>query len=161
MLFGAVSISSCYSRLSRSLLATYLDRRAPHELARFVRPRNRFCSPVERGGEIGRFVSLVSNIEDLSEPISELEPDGKSVPVLVRQYLRAGGRLLGLNVDPNFSDALDALIVVDLRDAPLTLLERVMGKTDAAEFLLARNRIAASPSPSLRRFVISMKPGAM
>jgi len=142
VLFGAVSISSRYSRISRSLLATYLAGRAPHELARFVRPRHRFRDPVERRGEVPRFVELVSDIEDLAGPISELESDGKSVPVLVRQYLRAGGRLLGFNVDPHFSDALDALIVVDLRDAPLPLLERVMGKAEAAEFLASRQRLA-------------------
>jgi hypothetical protein len=44
---------------------------------------------------------------------SDLEPSRVGIPVLLRQYLKLGGKLLGLNVDPEFLDALDGLIVVD------------------------------------------------
>jgi hypothetical protein len=54
--------------------------------------------------------------------------------VLIRQYLRAGGRVLGFSVGPSFSDTLDALILVDLRRAPLALLERSMGRPEAQAF---------------------------
>ena len=37
------------------------------------------------------------------------------MPILLKQYLRLGGRLLGFNVDPEFSNVLDVLIMVDLR----------------------------------------------
>jgi hypothetical protein len=37
-------------------------------------------------------------------------------------------------VDPAFSNALDALVYVDLRVMPELMLERCMGKTAAAEF---------------------------
>jgi len=50
-----------------------------------------------------------------------------------------GGRLLGFNVDPSFANALDALIVTDLRTAPVALLERCMGRSDA-KALLARQQ---------------------
>jgi hypothetical protein len=70
----------------------------------------------------------------LSKLISELEHDGKGVPILVKQDLKTGGRLLACNVDRDFSNALDALIVVDLRNAPAPLLERFLGKTGAEAF---------------------------
>ena len=66
---------------------------------------------------------MAADIEDLSLSIADIENDGKGVPVLIRQYLKAGGRVLGFSVDPNFSDTLDALILVDLRRAPLPLLD--------------------------------------
>ena len=79
---------------------------------------------------------------------SDIEHDSKGVPVLLRQYLRAGGKLLGFSVDPNFSDVLDALIVADLRTAPLTLLERCMGKSEARAFVAAQRRaIGAGDEP--------------
>ncbi len=37
------------------------------------------------------------------------------LPILLRQYLKLGGRLLGFNVDPDFSDVLDVLVMVDPR----------------------------------------------
>jgi hypothetical protein len=53
----------------------------------------------------------------------------------LRQYLRLGGRLLGFNVDHSFSDVLDGLMVVDLTKTEPKLLERYLGKAEAAVFL--------------------------
>jgi hypothetical protein len=60
--------------------------------------------------------------------------------VLLRQYLKVGGRVLGFNLDPNFSDVLDVLLVVDLCSAPLPLLERCMGRAEAKVFLESHRR---------------------
>jgi putative hemolysin len=128
VLFGAVSISREYRAASRGLIATYLCDRASHELAQFVAPRRRFRDPALRNPQIKRFAAIAADIEDLSLSIEDVEDDGKGVPVLIRQYLKAGGRLLGFNVDPNFSDVLDALIVADLRTAPPALLKRCLGR---------------------------------
>ena len=136
VLFGAVSISQEYRDASRCLIATYLSDRASHELARLVSPRRTFRDRYRRDPQIKHFASLAANIEDLSLSISDIEDDGKGVPVLIRQYLNMGGRLLGFNVDPSFSHALDALILADLRNAPLALLERCMGRADDKAFPL-------------------------
>jgi putative hemolysin len=135
VLFGAVSISKAYQAASRALIASYLVGHASHDLARFVQPRRRFHHPAMRDGLIKRFATLAPDIEDVSLSVSDIEHDAKGVPVLLRQYLKAGGRLLGLNLDPNFSDVLDALIVADLRTAPASLLERCMGRDGARVFL--------------------------
>jgi hypothetical protein len=57
------------------------------------------------------------------------------VPVLLRHYLKLGGKLLGFSVDPEFADALDGLIVVDLTATEPKPLERYLGKVQAAQFL--------------------------
>jgi putative hemolysin len=134
VLFGAVSISPEYRAASRSLMAAYLSDRASHELARLVAPRRKFRDRTPRHRQIKRFAAVAADIEDLSLSIADIEDDGKGVPVLIRQYLKAGGRVLGFNVDPDFSDTLDALILADLRGAPLALLERSMGRLQAQAF---------------------------
>ncbi len=134
VLFGAVSISPEYRAASRSLMAAYLSDRAWHELARLVAPRRKFRDRTPRNQQIKRFAAVAADIEDLSLSIADIEDDGKGVPVLIRQYLKAGGRVLGFSVDPNFSDTLDALILVNLRNAPLPLLERCMGRLEAQAF---------------------------
>jgi putative hemolysin len=73
-------------------------------------------------------------MDGLSAVIADLEGDGKGVPILIKQYLKSGGKLLGCNVDRSFSNALDALILVDLRDLSPALLERYMGKSGAGAF---------------------------
>jgi hypothetical protein len=67
--------------------------------------------------------------------MARLEPDNKGVPILVRQYLKLGGRILGFSTDERFSDVLDALLTVDLRLTDPRLLERYMGKHGAPGFL--------------------------
>jgi putative hemolysin len=131
VLFGAVSISQAYSPVSRSLIAAYLSDRAGHELARMVTPRRRFRNRAMRNSQIRRLVVMAPDIEDISFSISDIEEDGKGMPVLIRQYVKAGGRVLGFSIDPDFSNTLDVLMLADLRTAPLALLERCLGKEEA------------------------------
>jgi putative hemolysin len=134
VLFGAVSISPDYRAASRGLMVNYLADHASHRLAQLVQPRRRFRDPALRSPQIKRLAALTSGIEDLSTAIADIEDDGKGVPVLIRQYLKAGGKLLGFNVDPDFSGTLDALIMADLRTASQAMLERCMGRAEASAF---------------------------
>jgi putative hemolysin len=144
VLFGAVSISREYQAASRVLLTTYLSGHASHELARFVQPRRRFWHPVMFDESIRRFAAMAADIEHISLSIADIEHDAKGVPVLLRQYLKAGGHVLGFNVDRSFSEVLDALVVTDLRRAPLPLLERCMGRPEARAFLAFHRPVESS-----------------
>jgi hypothetical protein len=64
---------------------------------------------------------------------------------LIRQYLKVGGRLLAFNVDPSFSHTVDALILADLRTAPVAMLERYMGRSGAKSFQEWHARHSALP----------------
>ena len=55
-------------------------------------------------------------------------------PILLRQYAKIGGKLLGFNVDRKFSNVLDGLVVVDLRQTNPAVLERYMGRDAAQTF---------------------------
>jgi hypothetical protein len=52
--------------------------------------------------------------------------------VLLRQYLNLGARIVEFNVDRSFAGALDALIVVDLLQAPARALAKYMGQAQLA-----------------------------
>ena len=73
-------------------------------------------------------------VDELSRRITELEPDHKGVPVLLRQYLRLGARVLAFNVDRHFGDALDGLMMLDLRLVEPALLARYMGTAGMTAF---------------------------
>lgn len=79
------------------------------------------------------------DIEELSQPITDVEVDGKGLPILLRQYAKIGGKMLGFNVDRKFSNVLDGLVVVDLRQTEDTVLERYMGRECAAQFRQAHS----------------------
>jgi hypothetical protein len=71
---------------------------------------------------------------ELSQPITDVETDGKGLPILLRQYAKIGGKLLSFNVDRKFSNVLDGLVVVDLRKTEAAVLERYMGREAATRF---------------------------
>ena len=68
----------------------------------------------------------VESSEDLSVLVKSIEKDGKDIPVLVRQYMRLGGRFYSFCVDKDFNSSLDGLIVVDIPNAPLKSLKMYM-----------------------------------
>lgn len=133
-LFGPVSISADYRPSSQQLLAAFLKQNTySHPWSKWVHPRSPFKEKPSR--VIRRGVGDLRDLEDISRFIAEIEADGKGMPILLRQYLKLGGRLLGFNVDPNFSGVLDVLVMVDLRQTPLKTLARYMGRDGAAAFL--------------------------
>jgi len=134
VLFGPVSISNSYAPISRQLMVDYLRaHNIEAKLARHVRPRRPFRavrSRTENEVEVADF----KDIEHLSRAIARIEHDSKGIPILLKQYLKLGGRLLGFSADDKFSDTLDGLIMVDLRASEPRVLARYMGEAGAAAF---------------------------
>jgi hypothetical protein len=75
------------------------------------------------------------DLEHVSGLVSDLEPDAKAVPVLLKHYLKLNGRLIAFNVDQGFGGCLDGLIVVDLTQTDPKLLSAYMGEEGVKQFL--------------------------
>jgi putative hemolysin len=136
VLFGPVSISNQYAAISRELMVGFLEKYAMVRewagLAAARRPLRRTARPA--------LPSAGLDVDDLSAMVGDVEQGQAGVPVLLRQYLRLGGKLLGFNIDPNFSQALDGLILVDLTRTEPKLLDRYLGSREAAEFIAFHRR---------------------
>ncbi len=132
--FGAVSISANYSEAAMELMVQYLRRRQVRsDLGHFVEPSCPFRSRLTRSAEIRLVAACLNEIEELAIPLAEID-DGCCVPVLLRQYVRLGGRIAAFSVDRKFSNVLDALLVVDLPETAPKLLTKYMGAESAATF---------------------------
>jgi putative hemolysin len=135
-LFGPVSISKDYDKLSRKFMVEFLQENCLHEdLASFVKPRNPFR--YLRGRKLMReFISAdLQDVDDCSALISSLETDGKGIPILLKHYLRLSGTILSFNVDKQFSSVIDGLILVDLTETEPKLLAKYMGEEKCREYL--------------------------
>lgn len=142
ILFGPVSINNEYNSTSRQMLESFL--RANNfnsDYARLVKPRNRPMKPLKHRWNPDIFRRTITDPDDMSEVIGEIERDHKGVPVLLKQYLKLGGKLLGFNVDPEFSDVLDGLIWVDLRLSDPRILGRFLGREDCEAYLRFHGRM--------------------
>jgi putative hemolysin len=135
VLFGAVSISNDYNKASREMIYGYFESRMQEdELAGLIEPRRPFHIGLLRRWDCRAMCGALRDLDELSEPINDVEVDGKGLPILLRQYAKIGGKLLGFNVDRKFSNVLDGLVVVDLRQTDAAVLERYMGRDAAQAF---------------------------
>lgn len=135
-LFGVVSISNAYASTTRDLLVAFLSaNRRLGGLSSMVKARRppRLSRAVRRLSP--RASAVIRDFQDVDDLVADLEPEGKGAPVLLRQYLKLNAKALGFNVDPQFSDALDALMLVDLTEVDRGMLTRYLGREHVAAFL--------------------------
>jgi putative hemolysin len=118
-LIGPVSISNSYSETSKALMVEFLRQHYfDRKLSKFIEPRKAFEYD---SGKVDMDVLLKTRKKDLKsldELISEIEPAGFKVPVLLKKYIKQEARLLGFNVDPKFSNALDGFMIMDFTNVP-------------------------------------------
>jgi putative hemolysin len=133
LLFGAVSVSNDFNVASQRRIVEYLrETSALPGLARFVRSRSPISADLDAPSSPRR--SQPVDLTALEREVLELEGGKRGVPVLLKQYLKLGGRVLCFARDPDFHDSLDALVLVDLSAAPVRVLERYMGAEGTGAF---------------------------
>ena len=141
-LFGPVSISRDYSLAAKQLMTQVLtEQYRLNELAALVKPRTPLTfKPQLLAGLDLQQQSFLQEIDNLSVLVSDMEADGKGIPVLLRHYLNLGGQILAFNRDPEFSDVIDGLLLVDLLKTDKKQLQRYMGKEGYADYLTYQRR---------------------
>lgn len=122
-LIGPVSISRYYSDFSRTVLMEFAKRHFYHPVfAKWFKPRTPFI-PVTTPKEEKELEEFDSTSMDIEEVLEQLQPEHIHFPVLMKQYIRQNARFLGFNLDPNFNNALDGLMILDIAEAPANTIE--------------------------------------
>ena len=128
-LYDTVSISRDFTNLSRTLIISYLDaREMDAELSAGVKAHHPPRSLKLMGPELRILPIGLTDPQGLSQLVSDIEQDGKGIPVLLRQYLRLNGKILSFSIDKSFGDVLDCLLLVDIYKTPERSLKRYMGR---------------------------------
>ncbi len=136
VLFGPVSITNDYNQVSKDMILTTMRLKyMNHKLTHLVRAEKPPKIPSKAEWTLPSYKSIFQDIERMSACVSEIEEDGKEIPILLRQYIKMGGEILAFNVDPTFSSVIDALIMVDVSKTPMKILKRYMGSELAIKYL--------------------------
>ena len=61
-------------------------------------------------------------MKKLDKLIFEIENE-HGIPVLLKKYIKLNAKLIGFNVDPDFNNSLDGLIILDIFDVPYEILK--------------------------------------
>jgi len=116
-LLGAVSISNSFSRPAKDLMIRYYQRYygAEKNLALSKRPYTLDESSKTRIDEMFEGLTAKEAFVVLKEQLGHM---GFSVPTLYKQYTelcKPGGTVFhGFNIDPDFNDCVDGLVIVDI-----------------------------------------------
>jgi putative hemolysin len=142
-LFGTVSLSKTFDPYSIVLMKKVLVGDHLH-----VEPKNGYnsCLPAE----VERYIEQNKiSMKGLSTLVQSIEPDGKDVPILVKQYTKLGAKFQSIALDINFNNTPGVLLTVDVRKAPLKALKLYMGK-DFEEYLRYHSSIGQKRAPSFQ-----------
>ncbi len=129
-LFGPVSLSNRYPAAAKALLVSYYRRYYPAQCG-WASPRTPWCAETPDcweglSGEEA-FVMLKARLAEL----------GVSVPTLYKQYTELceveGVQFAGFNVDAEFADCIDGLVLVDLSRLKPHRRRRYFGEDALAE----------------------------
>jgi len=141
-LFGVVSTSAKYNSYSFKLIADFLKQHSmDEELASMIKAKNPMKGNALKPSELESMINAQLTEQHLSDLVSHIESDKKGIPVLLRQYLKLNGKILGFNIDNDFGGVLDCMILVDLHKSPKRSMQKYLGK-DAVEKMLAYGLIA-------------------
>jgi len=135
-LFGPVSITNDFHSVSQSILVSFLKQNnIDTRLGNLVKPRNDFKGDKKSTDPEFYNAFSIQNLNDVQELISEIETRNLKVPILLKHYLKLGGTLLAFNVDPDFNNVVDGLILVDLVKTDRRMLEKYMDGKGVDEYL--------------------------
>ena len=98
------------------------------DIARWVKPRNKPAKRLYKTAQ--KQVKSIKHMDLLDKLVLDMENHRSSVPILIKKYLQINGKLLAFNIDKDFNDVLDALMVLDVHQIPKQTLEMLEKKPD-------------------------------
>lgn len=116
---GPVSISNHYSKLSKRFMVAFIKKfYFDEDLAKHIKPRKRFRSKLTDGHLSDLLEDMPKDLKKVDKVIADMEPAHFRLPVLLKKYIRQNARIIGFNIDPKFNNALDGLMILDMKDLP-------------------------------------------
>lgn len=129
-LLGPVTLSNAYPEWAMEMLVYFYGRHYP-SLQTLAEPTLPYNINSERTEELADKFPGSDQKSEFTQLKSELAHMNLSVPTLYKQYTEVcelgGVQFAGFNIDPNFSNCVDGLIVVDLARLKASKKERYIG----------------------------------
>lgn len=129
-LLGPVTLSNAYPAWAMEMIIYFYSRHYP-SLQILANPVLPYSISTEREKELSQKFPGINQKSEFTQLKSELAHMNLSVPTLYKQYTEVcepgGVQFAGFNIDPNFANCVDGLIIVDLDQLKASKKERYMG----------------------------------
>ncbi|MDZ4845106.1 MAG: GNAT family N-acyltransferase [Chitinophagales bacterium] len=123
-LIGPLSISKNYSDISKEVIRAFIEKHFyEHELAKHISPKKKFAYAGKYLDAETILQEMNGEIMQLDKFVKQMEPFNIGLPILLKKYIKLNAKIVGFNIDPNFSDVLDGFMVLDLQSVSLEIIE--------------------------------------
>ena len=123
---GPVSISNDIPDFYKSLAVWFLENKASDAATKaLATPTNAF-KPDFLAVDPAALLAGVNTIDELDKLIAAISDGKYHVPVLVKKYFNYGAKLVCFNVDADFNNSLDGLILLPLKGFPKDHLKNLV-----------------------------------
>lgn len=131
-LIGGVSISSKFSNFSKSLMIEFMKSHYYDPfVAQYIRPKKEYKVKLNDSDKDFVFDAAKADLNKFDRIITEIEPEGLRVPVLIKKYVQQNAHLVAFNVDPKFNNAIDGLMYIKIQDLPEDTVNPVLEEYQA------------------------------
>jgi len=131
-LIGGVSISNQFSNFSKSLMIEFMRSNYYDPfIAQYIQPKKEYKVKLKDADKEFVFDEAQADMNKFDKLITEIEPDGLRIPVLIKKYVKQNARLVAFNVDPKFNNAIDGLMYIKISDLPESTVKPVLEEYQA------------------------------
>lgn len=125
---GPVSISNWYPKFYKSLMVHYISKEfsCDESLKNLIQPKTPFEPDFLKTDVNILLDENINTVEKFDRFMMKLSNGDYRLPTLFKKYLKLQSRFLCFNLDPDFNDALDGLLLLEFNNIPESELLMLM-----------------------------------
>ena len=138
---GPVSISNWYPNFYKSLMVRYISTKfLCHELKDMVQARTPFNVNFLKTDPDILLENNIATVEKFDRYMMKLSNGDYRLPTLFKKYLKLQSKFLCFNIDPDFNDTLDGLLLLKFSDIPESELSMLIKDSSDEEKEMIKKR---------------------
>ena len=131
---GPVSISSWYPKFYQSLMVYYVSTvHTNKEMSKLFHPKTPFVPDFNKCDVNILMEKNMDTVDKFDRYLMKLSNGDYRMPTLFKKYLKINSKFLCFNVDPDFNDTLDGLLLLRFTDYPKDELDILLKDFSAEE----------------------------
>lgn len=124
---GPVSISSWYPKFYQSLMVYYVTTvHTNEEMSKLFHPKTPFVPNFNKCDIDVLMEKNMETVDKFDRYLMKLSNGDYRMPTLFKKYLKINSKFLCFNVDPDFNDTLDGLLLLKFTDYPKDELDMML-----------------------------------
>ena len=124
---GPVSISSWYPKFYQSLMVYYVTtKHTNEEMSKLFHPKTPFVPNFNKCDIKVLMEKNMETVDKFDRYLMKLSNGDYRMPTLFKKYLKINSKFLCFNVDPDFNDTLDGLLLLKFTDYPKDELDMML-----------------------------------